>query len=161
MLIIGNRRNLISKFYFLLMEWFSFYWSVRSLRCKVCAPSESAYHVDFIDNRRISYETRRPYCQRYDIFRCDRDQDACVTVVQPYKFSYLIAKGCTQSKRYPVMGCLRKKDTMQGVQFELGKRVAVNVLAQDTCVCDSDLCNYGTMAQFSQILAILLYFVVT
>uniref|UniRef100_A0A915K0T4 Uncharacterized protein n=1 Tax=Romanomermis culicivorax TaxID=13658 RepID=A0A915K0T4_ROMCU len=59
----------------------------RHLTCLVCSSIESVIHIDLEDNRRISYDAARPYCNKHDWVKCYKNQDACFTIVQPSSFN--------------------------------------------------------------------------
>lgn len=119
-----------------------------ALKCKICAINQSGYHLDIEDNQRISYESQKPYCRRFDTVVCDRNQDICITVVQQMESknsrSYLILKGCSYKWKHPKVGCTTKTEAARKPQvYEFGRRerpVSVNQ-PTETCVCDYDSCN--------------------
>lgn len=155
-----------TNFNILTLAFFAFLdESSSTLKCKICADSESSIHIDFYDNRRISYDIPKPFCREHGEVTCSEDQDACITVVQPSRpdsYSYLITKGCSYKRKYPVLGCTRKKETVRGVQFINGgasrheRKVSTNELPQDTCVCDWAFCNGSTSNSFRYPMAVFL-----
>src|SRR5690349_6047855 len=80
-------------YYILIIITMSQIQKCLSLTCKICAQSEGDIHVDVSDNRRLSYDIKKPYCVKHDDVECSENQDACITVIQPSSpnsYTYLI-----------------------------------------------------------------------
>uniref|UniRef100_A0A5S6QZV4 UPAR/Ly6 domain-containing protein n=1 Tax=Trichuris muris TaxID=70415 RepID=A0A5S6QZV4_TRIMR len=118
-----------------------------SLKCYVCATSKGAMDHVTTDNFRVTIDLQHPYCQRFEKVHCDRDQNACMTIVTFLRESrtYWLGKGCTSvAPTAQISGCV----SMAGTHFEAPfqdqvsrKFISSGDTVQDVCLCSEDLCN--------------------
>lgn len=140
-----------------------------TLKCKICAINQSGYHLDMDDNQRMSFESHKPYCRRFDTVICDRNQDVCLTFVQTMESisknspKYMILKGCSYKWKYPTMGtmgCVHRKESVRKTPMnDVKKKPSSQTQMTETCLCDYDSCNKSLRMKFASSSWILYFFI--
>ncbi|KFD47602.1 hypothetical protein M514_11521, partial [Trichuris suis] len=156
--ILGALQRMLIAFLLLLQAHSQF---AQALKCYVCATSKGAMDHVTTDNFRVTIDLRQPYCQRFEKVYCDRDQNACLTIVTYLRESrtYWLGKGCTSvAPTAQISGCV----SMAGTHFEAPfqdhvsrKFISSGDTVQDVCLCSEDLCNYAVRPKLTMVTLLL------
>ncbi|KRX64419.1 hypothetical protein T09_276 [Trichinella sp. T9] len=128
----------------------------RGLICYMCATSPGAFDHVTTDNFRIKVDLRLPFCRRLETVQCDRDQNACLSILtyMPETNSYWLGKGCTKIREpFESIGCTSSSTTHLeapiGDQISQRAHISSGQTMQDVCLCNRNYCNASTRARFS------------